>query len=295
MRAVPAPGPHGGDGARVAAALGLEVSQVLDLSASMNPFAPDVAAVAARHLDALGRYPDPTAATGALAARLGVDRDRVLLTNGGSEAIALLAAEMGGHVSEPDFSLLPRRGGPRWRSNPNNPSGLLAPSDAEADVWDEAFWPLATGTWTRGDADMGRWVVGSLTKLLACPGLRAGYVLAPGPADLGPVRARQPLWSVNGLVADALPELLEKVDLPAWSQGIAGLRTRLVALLRTAGLDPAPSDACWVLVRAPALREELARHGIVVRDCASFGLAGWARIAVPDERGLDRLTGALSG
>ncbi len=293
VQPVPAAGPHGGDGARVAAALGLDVSEVLDLSASMNPFAPDVAAVVARHLDALGRYPDPIAATAALAARLGVDPDRVLLTNGGSEAIALVAAEIGGHVDEPEFSLLPRGGGPRWRSNPNNPSGLLAPPDAAAGVWDEAFWPLATGTWTRGDGDAGAWVVGSLTKLLACPGLRAGYVLAPSASDLGAVRRRQPLWSANGLVAEALPELLDMVDLPAWSAGIAGLRCRLVEVLRAHGLDPAPSDACWVLVGAPGLRETLARRGIVVRDCASFGLAGRARIAVPDEAGLDRLAAAL--
>ena len=50
-------------------------------------------------------------------------------------------------------------------------------SDAVAAVWDEAFYPLATGTWTR--ADTGTVVVGSLTKVFACPGLRAGYVVAP--------------------------------------------------------------------------------------------------------------------
>ena len=48
------PGSTAGDGARVAAALGLRPDQVLDLSASLNPAAPDVAALAAPHLDALG-------------------------------------------------------------------------------------------------------------------------------------------------------------------------------------------------------------------------------------------------
>lgn len=294
MTAVPPAGPHGGDGARVATALGLDPSDVLDLSASLNPFAPDVAAVVARHLDAVGRYPDAARATAALAGCLGVDAERVVLTNGGSQAIALVAAELGGRVDEPEFSLLPRDGTAVWRSNPNNPTGRLAPADAVADVWDEAFWPLAAGTWTRGDAERGSWVVGSLTKLLACPGLRAGYVVAPRGTDLDAVRRRQPQWSVNGLVAEALPEMLDAVDLHGWSTGIGALRQQLTTVLRTAGLEPAPSDACWVLVEAPGLRERLAPQGVIVRNCASFGLPGWVRIAVPGERGLERLARALA-
>ena len=72
-----------------------------------------------------------------------VDPDRLLLTNGGAEAIALVGAELGGRVEEPDFALYPRGGGPLWRSNPHNPTGRLA--RGPADVWDEAFYPLATG------------------------------------------------------------------------------------------------------------------------------------------------------
>jgi histidinol-phosphate/aromatic aminotransferase/cobyric acid decarboxylase-like protein len=228
-----------------------------------------------------------------MAACLGVDRDRLLLTNGGSEAIALLAAQIGGQVSEPEFSLLPRGGRPVWRSNPNNPSGLLAPSDAVAEVWDESFWPLCTGTWTRGDAERGSWVIGSLTKLLACPGLRIGYLLAPDAAALTPLRARQPRWAVNGFVTEGLADLLATVDLAGWAAAIAVRRAELAALLRAAGIDAAPSDACWLLAHAPGLRERLAPRGVVVRDCTSFGLPGWVRIAVPDERGLDRLAAAL--
>lgn len=288
------PGPHGGDATRVATTLGLDPSTVLDLSMSLNPAAPDVRPVVAAHLDAIGRYPDPVPATEALATAIGVAPERLLLTNGGSEAISLLSAALGGQVDEPEFSLLPRGGTMRWRSNPNNPTGLLAAPHDTAAVWDEAFWPLATGTWTRGDADHGSWVVGSLTKLLACPGLRGGYVIAPDASALESVRARQPAWSVNGLLAEALPALLALVDLPAWTARIADLRASLVDILRATGLDPAPSDACWVLVQAPGLRERLAPRGVVVRDCTSFGLPDIARIAVPDEVGLDRLRKALT-
>ena len=281
-------GAHGGDGARLAAALGVDPAAVLDLSASLNPVAPDAGDVVAKHLDALRRYPDPAEATAALAAAIDVDPDRVLLTNGGAEAIALVAAELGGQVDEPDFSLYPRGSGPRWRSNPHNPSGRLAANDQRAGVWDEAFYPLATGRWTRGDDNAV--VVGSLTKLLACPGLRIGYVLAP---DVGRLRVRQPQWSVNGLAAAALPGLLETVDLPGWAKTIAALRADLVDVLRAAGLSPEPSDANFVLVRAPGLRARLAPHGVLVRDCTSFGLPDHVRVAVPHAGGLARLEEVL--
>jgi histidinol-phosphate/aromatic aminotransferase/cobyric acid decarboxylase-like protein len=296
---VPPPGVHGGDGPAVAEALGLDPSSVLDLSVSLNPFAPDVRALAVGQLDALARYPVPESATRALAGVIGVDASRVVLTNGGSEAIAMVAAELGpGWVDEPDFSLYQRHlpavvaGAPRWRSNPCNPTGRLAVPDETAAVWDEAFYPLATGAWTRGDA--GAVVVGSLTKVFACPGLRLGYVLAPDARVAERLRRRQPRWSVNGIAVALVPELLERADLPAWSTAIAALRTQLVDVLHSHGLRPRPSDAPFVLVdRAGGLRERLAPLGIVVRDCTSFGLAGCARIAVPGPDGLERLDRAL--
>jgi histidinol-phosphate/aromatic aminotransferase/cobyric acid decarboxylase-like protein len=298
--AAPTPGDHGGDGIRLARALGLEPRQILDLSASLNPVAPDPARVVARHVEAVARYPDPAPATAALARAMDVEPTRLLLTNGGAEAIALVAAEQGaGWVDEPDFSLYRRHlavldpAAGRWRSNPHNPTGMLAAPGDTAAVWDEAFWPLATGTWTRGDTGQGAVVVGSLTKLLACPGLRIGYVLCPTDDLAGRLAARQPRWSLNGLAAAALPELLEAVDLPAWRAATGGLRDQLAAVLRKGGYDPRPSQANWLLVDAPDLRDGLAARGILVRDCASFGLPGTVRVAVPDRAGLDRLETAL--
>ncbi|HEY2812278.1 MAG TPA: aminotransferase class I/II-fold pyridoxal phosphate-dependent enzyme [Acidimicrobiales bacterium] len=290
---IPPAGPHGGDGPEVARALGLDPDDVVDLSLSLNPFAPDVGSLAARHLSALRHYPgdaDVSRATHALAEAIGVDRGRVLLSNGGSEAIALVTRIIGGTVAgEPEFSLHPRgEGGARWRSNPKNPTGLLADRDETADVWDEAFYPLAAGTWTRGDA--GAVVVGSLTKVFACPGLRLGYVIAD---DVSRYASAQPAWAVNGLALAVLPELLAHTDLARWSQRITARRDELDALLRARGFDPLVSQAPWLLVYAPGLRDQLAPHGVVVRDCASFGLAGYVRIAVPDDQGLARLCEVL--
>ena len=225
-----------------------------------------------------------------MASAIGVEPDRLLLTNGGAEAIALVGGEIGGRVSEPEFGLHPRGRGPLWRSNPHSPSGLLAPPEEKADVWDEAFYPLATGQWTRGDGVV---VVGSLTKLLACPGIRLGYVLGE-PNLIRRCRARQPAWSVSSVALDALPELLAPVDLPAWSAAVAVLRGDLVDLLTSYDLTVRCSDANWVLVDRGGLREVLAPCGVIVRDCASFGLPGVTRIAVPSAQGLERLADALA-
>ncbi|HKA05391.1 MAG TPA: aminotransferase class I/II-fold pyridoxal phosphate-dependent enzyme [Acidimicrobiales bacterium] len=291
---------HGGDVVSAGRALGVDPATILDLSASLNPLAPDVTALAPTLLGHLRRYVDDVEvaeATSRLARVVGVEADRLVLTNGAAEAIALVAAaQPRGWVEPPEFSLYERHlavlqpDAPRWRSNPNNPVGHLAAPEERAGVWDESFFPLAAGTWTRGDDDAYR--IGSLTKLWACPGLRLGYVIAPSPAAALALAARQPAWSVNGLALALLAPLLDRTDLAAWAAGIAVLRREVARLF--ARFDVVESAANWVLVHgAGHLRTPLARQGVLVRDCASFGLAGTIRVAVPAEAGLERLATAL--
>ena len=289
MADIPPAGPHGGDGPRIARALGIDPQSVLDLSQSPNSFAPDLAPVLARHVEAVRRYPDPADAAALLAEAIGVDSQRLMLTNGGSEAIWLVAQEIGGRVwTEPEFGLHPRNpNGPIWRSDPHNPSGRLADSDEAADVWDEAFYPLATGSWTAGRTGV---VVGSLTKVFACPGLRLGYIIAD---DIERFVRHQPQWSVNSLALAALPELLELADLPGWLEAIATARKELAEMFRRFGFAVEAADAPWVLVRAPGLRERLAPLGVVVRDCFSFGMPEYVRVGIPDPDGLARLESAM--
>ncbi|MXW42682.1 MAG: aminotransferase class I/II-fold pyridoxal phosphate-dependent enzyme [Acidimicrobiia bacterium] len=289
MADVPSAGPHGGDGPHVARALGIDPGSILDLSQSLNAFAPNLNTILTRHLDSLRRYPDPTDAAELLADAIGVDPQRLILTTGGSEAIWLVAQEIGGRVrAEPEFGLHPRNlHGPVWRSDPHNPSGHLADPEATADVWDEAFYPLATGRWTTERSSI---VVGSLTKVFACPGLRIGYIIAD---DVKRFARQQPRWSVNSLALAMLPELLNLTDLHAWSKAIATARKELAELLNGFGLAVKVGDAPWVLVRAPGLRERLAPHGVVVRDCLNFGMSEYVRIGVPDSDGLARLESAM--
>ena len=294
-----APGPHGGDGNRIATQLGLDASDIIDLSASMNPFAPDVRQLLRDllHTDGgniVGTYPDATAATNALALAMGVDPDVLVLTNGGAEAIALLAGVLqSGNVIQPEFSLYERHltridtAAPRWRSNPSNPLGTLAAPTDDAYVWDEAFYPIATGAWSRGDTNS--WRLGSLTKLWNCPGLRLGYAIAPTATDATALRSRQPQWAVNGLALALVVPLLEQTDLQAWSTAIAGLRASFSEALAKLGYSVRSSTANWVLVDAANLRSRLAPKGIVVRDCASFGMTDVARVAIPRPDQFDRV------
>ncbi len=291
---LPTAGAHGGDAPAVARALGIPLDQVVDLSQTLNPVAADPAPIVARHLDELGRYPDPRAATAALAEALGVDVERVALTNGGSEAIRIVGAELGGRpLAEPEFALHPRDDdGPLWRSDPHNPTGILwsdagLPAGPRPDVWDEAFHALATGRWTAGRDGV---TVGSLTKTFACPGLRLGYVIAD---DVDRFTRHQAHWSVSSVALAALPDLLATAELERWRDEIADRRRALLDRLAVAGLTATDTDAPWVLVEHSGLRGQLAPHGVVVRDCASFGLPGVARVAVPDDRGFERLDAAL--
>lgn len=308
---MPPAGTHGGDGPSVEVALGLAPGSLLDLSQNMNPVAPPVAPIVVRQLSSLGHYPDDREATRVLAEALGVDPGRVLLTNGGSEAIHLATTVLGGRVrEEPEFGLHPRGSdGPVWRTDPHSPTGRLAGPQERADVWDEAFYALATGRWTalgrHGDREQSL-VVGSLTKTFSCPGLRLGYVVLPQTpvtaldgASLEPEELRgrlvraQPHWSVSALALAVLPELLATADLPGWATQIGQLRRQLVDLLVGAGLQVQATDAPWVLVHEPGLRERLAPLGVLVRDCTSFGLPGVARMAVPGAENLERVAAAV--
>jgi histidinol-phosphate/aromatic aminotransferase/cobyric acid decarboxylase-like protein len=274
---------------------------MIDLSASLNPVPPPLDEILGRHQWLVGHYPDDAAATTALADAIGTSAERLVVTNGGSSAIALVADVVRlGSVIEPEFSLYRRHlvdaddpGAGRWRSNPANPLGTLAAEDESAAVWDEAYWPMVMGTWTRGDD--AAWRLGSLTKLWACPGLRLGYLVAPDVESAATIRARQPRWSVSSVALATLVDLLDAWDLAAGAERIARRRADFAAELIDLGYRPRTGVAPWLLLDASAgLRELLAPRGIAVRDCTSYGMPGVHRVALPVDAHLDRVLSALA-
>lgn len=300
-------GPHGGDVLAVAQFLGVPAESILDLSASLNPYPPPMAELVATNLGALGRYSSLAQTEATLAEYLEVDAELVVVTNGGSEAIALVAQLWpSGWVEEPEFSLYRRHlrhhdpHAPQWRSNPHSPSGRLISNPTihnpaySASVWDEAYWPMSTGTWTSGLHQRGAIVLGSLTKVWASPGLRLGYIITPT-ADLAfELREFQPRWSVGALAAAVMRDALAVTDLSTVAQRITQAKANLVAALKERDLAFEAHEAPWVLIhQAPNWRTHLAHQEVLVRDCRSFGLPNTIRVAIPSATNLPRLLSAI--
>jgi L-threonine-O-3-phosphate decarboxylase len=89
---------HGSLHPNEAARFGLTLDEVIDFSASLDPFGPPASVVEAARSADISRYPEPDAATlkQALVERLGVSAREVLVTNGSSEAFYLLAHALAG-------------------------------------------------------------------------------------------------------------------------------------------------------------------------------------------------------
>jgi cobyrinic acid a,c-diamide synthase len=190
----------------------------------------------------LGRYPDPTVATEAIAARHGRTTSEVLPTAGAAEAFGLLArlrpwrrpVVVHPQFTEPDVALttaghppehlllaaadgfrldasrLPADADLVVIGNPTNPTGVRHPAHVIRSllapgrlvVVDEAFLDDGVGSLATGEL-AGLVVVRSLTKLWSIPGVRAGYLLAE-PAVVQALTALQTPWSVSAAAAAAL-------------------------------------------------------------------------------------------
>jgi len=127
--------------------------------------------------------------------------------------------------------------------------------------------------------------------------LRLGYAVG-SPDVLAALQRARPPWSVNALAqAAGIAALQDTAHLAAGLERIAQARHALLAGLHVLGLRPVPSTTHFFLLRvghATACRQALLGHGILVRDCASFGLPEYIRVATrrPEENA--RLLTALA-
>lgn len=193
--------------------------------------------------------------------------------------------------------------------NPNNPTGTLLPADAldalaeglrgRLLAVDEAYRqfvdepPATTGLLGRGNVVLFR----SLTKDYALPGLRLGYALAAAPIRRALDAARPP-WSVNAVAqAAGLAALADEDHLALARDEVRRARVSLTEALAELGLRVIPPAANFVLVEVgdgAAVRAALLRRGLVVRDCASFGLPAQIRIGLRPVAECARLVAALT-
>ena len=118
----------------------------------------------------------------------------------------------------------------------------------------------------------------SLTKDHALAGVRVGFAIGPVATIAALARVRVP-WAVSAAAqAAAVAALTDEAEAHV-CRTIARLRASASALWSwcdSVGIERVASDTHYGLLRARA-------EGIMVRDCTSFGLAGWIRVAVRTE------------
>ena len=202
-----------------------------------------------------------------------------------------------------------------WLCNPNNPTGtwldrysvqLVTEACQRVGallVVDEAYWRFvfpheAYSAVKRVAVTGGQQVVvlRSLTKDFALSGLRLGYAIATQGAA-GRLGTQLPSWNVNGVAqAAAIAALADRMHLKTTLDRLAVERGAFFQALRDAGLHVVPSRTHFCLVEvgdAHRVRQQLLARKILVRDCTSFGLPQFIRVATRTRGDWQRLLFAL--
>lgn len=183
--------------------------------------------------------------------------------------------------------------------NPNNPTGVVLDPQVIANwaydhphtlfIVDESYLAFAPALGSVADCTCDNVVVlKSMTKEFALAGLRLGYAVGAEEVIDSLDRVRPP-WSVNALAqAAGIAALRDREHLARSLELLAVAKGELMAALADIGMEVLPSAAPFFLVRVgdgAAVRLALLYQGILVRDCASFGLPQYIRICTrrPEE------------
>jgi len=185
--------------------------------------------------------------------------------------------------------------------SPNNPTGVeISPKDAmgfleaakevgTSVLIDESFIDFSGGeSFVDLIGEYPVFLVRSMTKFYAIPGLRLGYCIGNAGIINKMKKCKEP-WSVNSLSLSIIPELFEDEEFEARTleEYRNGKKAMLDALGETDGIKVYPSQTNFVLCRlkrgsGDMLNEHLVRHGFFVRTCKDFCGLGedYVRIAV---------------
>ena len=178
--------------------------------------------------------------------------------------------------------------------NPNNPTGqylakeeferIMSIARGSLIILDEAYITFTEGAWTSlGLIDSNNLVIlRSMTKDYALAGLRLGYAVAAKPIISILERVRPP-WNVNAVAQKAGIFVLNTDNyLEECNTKIQEAKSFMARELTSLGLSPLPSQTNFFMVEvgnAANFRQALLKKGILVRDCASFGLPDYIRLA----------------
>ncbi len=192
--------------------------------------------------------------------------------------------------------------------NPNNPTGqylsreevtkILSVAQDSLVVLDEAYIAFTEDTWISLDLieQNNLVILRSMTKDYDLAGLRLGYAVA-SESIISVLQRVKPPWNVSS-VAQAAGVFALKAEgyLDACGMKIKKAKEFMVQELRVLGFSPLPSQANFFLVKvsdAARFRQALLGKGILVRDCTSFGLPGYIRLAPRPMADCQRLLAAI--
>lgn len=285
----------------------------------------------AKKMPSIVNYPEPApySLDAELASMLSIEPENVMVTNGATEAIYLIAQTYRNNPSTiltPTFSeyadacrlhghAIGPGGNIYWLCNPNNPTGtvlrkeeLLAKIERHPDVTfviDASYAPFTREpllSASEAIAYPNVLMLHSMTKEFAIPGLRLGYMTGTE-SLLDPIRRQRMPWSVNQVAIDAGHYLIHHREEFAFDlDALLAEREYVAAELKRLGIiDVWPSDTHILLCKlrfgyASALKDYLAKeHGILIRDASNFeGLdRTFFRIAVQTRSENDALINAI--
>ncbi len=326
---------HGGNIFAVAGRSGVAWQEVLDFSASINPMGPSPAAREAMlaAMDRVVHYPEPSAARlrERLAANWGVPAEKILMGAGATALLFDWCRWVGaGVIAAPAFGEFHRawpgaalcrvddaatwpEEGPVVLTRPANPTGTLVDAEVVREfargrrgpvLVDESFIDFCDAESVTGAAGGNLFVLRSLTKFWALPGLRIGALLG----DVRELALRRGPWAVNAMAeAAALASLVdyghfershefvrsEGEWLAAALDGLPGVRVapRTANFLycevgraggEVAGVSGDVAGTVDVVGRGVELVEFARARQVLLRDCSDWpGLPGNAiRVAV---------------
>ncbi|RPJ56439.1 MAG: histidinol-phosphate aminotransferase family protein [Dehalococcoidia bacterium] len=178
--------------------------------------------------------------------------------------------------------------------NPNNPTGqYLGLHDIERIlnsfpdtlvVLDEAYIAFTDGAWNSGHllAKDNLLIVRSMTKDFAIAGLRLGYGMASETIITNLKKVRPP-WNVNSAAQEAGLAALSSGDYTAQcADRIRVCKTYLTEKLAGMGYLCVPTLTNFFMFKtgnASQFQKQMLAKGILVRDCTSFGLPAYVRVA----------------
>lgn len=203
--------------------------------------------------------------------------------------------------------------------NPNNPTGtLVAPEAIKAMaesrpdirfVIDESYLPFACDAYGNSVARFGLAnvvVLNSMSKMFRIPGLRVGFLMAPGALIDAFSKFVLP-WCVNAMAQAAVSFILqggEAIDtfLESTRAYVTKEKERVVAALdEMPGITPYGAATYFVICElhgentAAGLWAALAEEAVLIRDCSNFiGIEGeFVRFSLKEKETNDRLLALL--